>query len=69
MVKHIAAFVLCVVCFSITACARSESAVQIVKTGTGYELQRDGKPYFIQGVGGERRLDLVKAIGGNSVRT
>jgi hypothetical protein len=69
MVKQIAAFTFVVVCISIAASARSESAVRIVKTGTGYELQRDGKPYFIQGVGGDTRLDLVKPIGGNSVRT
>ena len=69
MFKSIVAFTLFVFCLSMTTSARSESAVRIVKTGTGYELQRDGKPYFIQGVGGDTRLELARTIGGNSVRT
>ena len=47
----------------------SDSKVQVVKTGTGYELQRNGKPFFIKGVGGDSQLEFARSIGGNSVRT
>src|SRR5262249_29279899 len=51
------------------AWTQTASVVKVVKTATGYELQRDGKPYFIQGAGGSMHLETLKAIGGNSVRT
>ena len=53
----------------LAASTLAQSIVRVTKTATGYELQRDGKPFFIQGVGGDTHLDLAKAIGGNSVRT
>lgn len=34
-----------------------------------YQIMRDGKPYFIRGGGGSGSLDLLKASGGNSLRT
>lgn len=37
--------------------------------GGGYTLLRGGRPYVIRGVGGTRDLELLKRIGGNSVRT
>ena len=42
---------------------------KLVKTGSGYQLLRDGKPYFVKGVGGTEKLPLLKSLGGNSVRT
>ncbi|WP_375435521.1 glycoside hydrolase family 2 TIM barrel-domain containing protein [uncultured Hymenobacter sp.] len=42
--------------------------VRVVRKGTGYELQRGGEPYFIQGAGGLEQFALLKAAGGNSVR-
>jgi hypothetical protein len=39
------------------------------KTMEGYELYRNGKPYYVQGLGGDVNLDLVVKIGGNSIRT
>lgn len=42
---------------------------QIVKTHHGWELLRDGKPYFIKGAGGSYSLTALKACGGNSGRT
>ncbi|UOG74357.1 hypothetical protein MTX78_19840 [Hymenobacter tibetensis] len=42
--------------------------VRVVRTSTGYELQRGGKPYHIKGVAGVQHLDLIRQKGGNSVR-
>lgn len=46
---------------------------QVIKTevkGTPdhYQLLRDGKPYFIKGAGGDASMELLKQMGGNSVR-
>ena len=43
--------------------------VEIVKSGKGYELLRDGKPYYINGVGGLEYLEKAKEYGANSFRT
>ena len=47
------------------------SVVRIVKTGAGYQLQRNGQPYFVKGavVGPGGSLDLLRASGANSIRT
>jgi hypothetical protein len=37
--------------------------------GTNHQLIRDGKPYFIQGAGGDGSKEFLKQIGGNSFRT
>lgn len=39
------------------------------KTTTGWQLKRDGKPYFIKGAGGSHYLEELVAAGGNSTRT
>ena len=39
------------------------------KTKDGYELYRNGKPYYVNGLGGDVNLDLIVKIGGNSIRT
>jgi len=43
--------------------------VEVVQKNNGYELLRDGKPYYIRGVGGQEHLDKAVAIGANSIRT
>ena len=43
--------------------------VKVVKSGSGYQLVRDGKPYFIKGAGGDGDKAELKADGGNSWRT
>jgi hypothetical protein len=43
--------------------------VEIVKNENGFELIREGKPYYIKGVGGNVELDKAKAYGANSFRT
>ena len=42
---------------------------KVVQNGAGYSLLRNGKPYYVKGVGGEIKLDYVVEIGGNSIRT
>ncbi|MCC5822509.1 MAG: hypothetical protein LAT64_02900 [Phycisphaerales bacterium] len=45
------------------------STVEIRWTGSGYELLRNGQPYFVRGVGGYTHLDRLAAVGANSIRT
>ena len=42
---------------------------KVVKTGGKWQLVRDGKPYFVKGVGGTTKPELLKKLGGNSLRT
>jgi hypothetical protein len=44
-------------------------AVRVVKSGSGFTLERGGRPYFVKGAGGTSKMDLLKATGGNSIRT
>ena len=43
--------------------------VEIIKSDKGYELIREGKPYYIKGVGGLEYLEKAKEYGANSFRT
>ncbi len=43
--------------------------VELVKTEEGYSLYRDGKPYYIKGVGGKGHIDELLYLNGNSIRT
>lgn len=43
--------------------------VELKKTDTGWQLLRDGKPYFIRGAGGNTGLKEMVAAGANSLRT
>ena len=43
--------------------------VELKKTDKGWQLLRDGKPYFIRGAGGNAGLNKLAAAGANSVRT
>jgi len=42
---------------------------RIVQTPDGWQLLRDGQPYFIKGAGGVVRMARAKELGANSVRT
>ena len=42
---------------------------EVVQHDGKWSLLRDGKPYFIKGVGGGGPKALVKELGGNSIRT
>ncbi|MCO4819098.1 MAG: hypothetical protein KC517_05705 [Bacteroidetes bacterium] len=43
--------------------------VEVKKVNGDWELYRDGKPYYIKGVGGQVYLDKAVEIGSNSIRT
>ena len=43
--------------------------VEVVRTASGFELRRGGRPYRIQGAGGLDRLAQLAEAGGNSIRT
>ncbi len=60
---------LLVVLMGCAADSSGPSEVTIVADGEGYQLLRNGEPYFIRGAGGTWRLDLLKERTGNSIRT
>ena len=43
--------------------------VELQKTERGWQLLRDGEPYFIRGAGGTHSLEELAAAGANSIRT
>ncbi len=45
-----------------------KGTVSIKKTESGYQLLKDGEPYYIQGAGGYKYYEQLKARGGNSIR-
>jgi hypothetical protein len=45
------------------------AGVILRKTSVGWELTRNGSPYFIRGAGGDGSKELLAKLGGNSVRT
>ncbi|MDU0369197.1 glycoside hydrolase family 2 TIM barrel-domain containing protein [Hymenobacter endophyticus] len=42
--------------------------VRVVRTAKGFELQRNGRPYFVKGAAGLQHYDQLRAAGANSVR-
>jgi hypothetical protein len=42
---------------------------EIIKTTNGFQLLKNGMPYYVKGAGGTEYLDVLKSIGGNSIRT
>jgi hypothetical protein len=55
--------------FPLAASGAEAIPVKLVTSPAGFQLIRDGKPYLAKGVGGETKLDVLSASGGNSVRT
>lgn len=47
----------------------SASKVEVVQTEEGFQLLKDGEPYYINGAGGTVELERLKDYGGNSIRT
>ncbi len=43
--------------------------VEVQLDENGYQLIRDGKPYYVKGVGGHKQMKVAKKIGANSIRT
>ena len=42
---------------------------EVVKTDDGFQLLRNGQPYYVLGAGGDTHLKELADIGGNSIRT
>src|SRR4051794_40328700 len=42
---------------------------ELVQTDGKWQLLRDGKPYFVKGVGGDASKAILAEVGGNSFRT
>ena len=49
--------------------AAEPSKVSVNKEGDQFQLTLNGKPFFINGVGGTQHLSDLRALGGNSIRT
>jgi hypothetical protein len=47
----------------------ADPEVAVVESAEGFRLLVDGEQFFIRGAGGQSRLDLLAASGGNSIRT
>lgn len=45
------------------------STVEVRTTEQRYELVRNNEPFFVRGVGGQRSLDRLAALGANAIRT
>lgn len=50
-------------------CSLSNAQTKVVKTDMGYQLLRNGKPYYVKGLGGEVHFDKMVEVGANSLRT
>lgn len=48
---------------------RAGGPLSLRQTGGGWELLRDGEPFFLCGAGGQKHLDVLVASGGNAIRT
>lgn len=53
---------------AVTIALSAGSRVQVVQSASGWQLLRNGQPYFIKGVGGTGRMDDLIRYGGNSMR-
>jgi hypothetical protein len=71
--QHLLAIIVACLAASASATAAptkaKPSVVRIVKNKDGWQLLRNGKPYFIKGAGGDGSKALLAQAGGNSVRT
>ena len=70
---HVTAHALVLSSASLVLCTSAATAnaipVELRQTEQGWQLLRDGKPYFIRGAGGDGSLEQLAAAGANSLRT
>lgn len=72
MLKHstICVLVLCLLHSTISHAQSGVIPVTLQQNVDGtWQLMREGKPYYIQGVGGQTELEKAKEIGANTIRT
>ncbi len=56
--------------FFLATCAHAEPIpVELRQTDSGWQLLRDGEPYFVKGAGGTHSLQQLADAGANSIRT
>ncbi|MES2458968.1 MAG: glycoside hydrolase family 2 TIM barrel-domain containing protein, partial [Armatimonadota bacterium] len=64
------AFLLAMLCLQQNHAMAQAVPVRVVSDTSGrWQMLRGGKPYFVNGAGGNQKLELLKASGGNSIRT
>ena len=71
-VRSIVAKLLCLMCLSGVLCCpvwAQAIPVKLVKESGNWQLQRDGKPYYVKGAGGTGSLEQLAAVGANSNRS
>ncbi|WP_442481456.1 glycoside hydrolase family 2 TIM barrel-domain containing protein [Aeoliella sp. SH292] len=68
MPARLLCFTLLLIAFS-PCLAESPIPVQVERSTAGAKLTRGGEPYALHGAGGQTELDLLKSLGGNSIRT
>ena len=65
-----ATFATCAAALLVLPAQAGASVVNIQQDGAGkFVLLKDGQPYFIDGAGGTQHLQMLKDLGGNSIRT
>lgn len=56
--------------FSLSSFSQSSYEItQIIKSENGFQLLRNGSPYYVKGAGGTKHLKELSDVGGNSIRT
>ena len=53
--------------FTFTATTFAQTVIKT--TSEGFQLIRNGEPYYVKGVGGQVNFDQMVAVGANSLRT
>ena len=62
-------FKICILFFLVMGYYTSQAQTKVVKTANGYQLTRNGKPYYVKGLGGQVNFDKMVEVGANSFRT
>ena len=63
-------YLIALIAFTVSIQSQAQAVkVEVRQTPQGWEMLRDGKPYYVKGAGGDTHLDIVVNIGGNSIRT
>lgn len=58
-----------IICFVFGSLSAQVAKVEVVNNGQYWQLLKNGTPYYIKGAGGQTQLELLKEIGGNTIRT
>lgn len=67
--RHLHLFSLVISLFFSSLLYGQGSKVEVVKEGDQWSLMVNGEDFYVRGAGGVEHMDLIKSIGGNTVRT